>query len=168
MGIAKELAKPIFYGAAAFAAAEWQFDIAQDFINAVEPENDTEELAGAIFVLILGGPEAEEAVGGGGPAGKQPRFNGPKPRYAENPVHIPGRGLRPGKTPLPPDAEAVFSRAVPNAPSNPTAWFGKNSEGSIYRFSSSNDGSAHFSGIEGVGDGTRNLTPYAKDRLNGQ
>ena len=29
------------------------------------------------------------------------------------------------------------------------------------------NGTAHFSGIDGVGDGTRNLTQYAIDRLNG-
>lgn len=100
-------------------------------------------------------------------ASKLPRFNGPKPTYLVNPAHVPGRGLRPGKTPLPPDAEAVFKNAVPNDPKNPTAWFGRNSNGQIYRFSSDRNGTAHFSGIDGVGDGTRNLTPYARDRLNG-
>jgi RHS repeat-associated protein len=99
---------------------------------------------------------------------KLERYDGPKPKYAENPAHIPGKGLRPGKTPLPTDAEQVFKNAVPNDPVNPTAWFGKNSNGQIYRFSSSNDGTAHFSGIDGVGDGTRNLTNYALDRLEGK
>jgi hypothetical protein len=75
--------------------------------------------------------------------------------------------LRPGKTPLPKDAEDVYKRAVPNDPENPTAWFGKNADGEIYRFSLSNDGTAHFSGIDGVGDGVRNLTQYALDRLGG-
>jgi hypothetical protein len=60
----------------------------------------------------------------------------------------------------------VFKKADPNSAENPTAWFGKNAEGQIYRFSPSNDGTAHFSGIEGVGDGVRNLTPYARQRLN--
>jgi len=85
-----------------------------------------------------------------------------------NPAHVPGQGLMRGKTPLPQDAQSVFENAVPNDPKNPTAWFGENADGHTYRFSSSNDGTAHFSGIDGVGDGLRNLTPYAKERLNGQ
>ncbi|WP_321532121.1 RHS repeat-associated core domain-containing protein [uncultured Desulfuromonas sp.] len=96
---------------------------------------------------------------------KLPRYHGPKPKYHVNPQHVPGRGLKPGKTPLPKDAESVFKNAVPNDPKEPTAWFGKNADGQIYRFSTGNDGTAHFSGIHGVGDGTRNLTDYAKQRL---
>ncbi len=98
-----------------------------------------------------------------------PRYNGPKPGYDINPAHVPGQGLRAGagKTPLPADAEQVFEGAVPNDPSSPTAWFGKNSSGQIYRYSLGNNGTAHFSGIDGVGDGVRNLTQYASDRLNG-
>ncbi len=30
-----------------------------------------------------------------------------------------------------------------------------------------NDGTAHFSGIDGVGDEVRNLTKYARERLDG-
>jgi RHS repeat-associated protein len=98
---------------------------------------------------------------------KLPRFNGPKPRYTVNPAHVPGPTLRPGKTPLPTDAERVFENAVPNDPTKPTAWFGRNADGQIYRYSVDNNGTAHFSGINNVGDGTRNLTQYAIDRLNG-
>jgi YD repeat-containing protein len=96
------------------------------------------------------------------------RFDGPKPTYDVNPAHVPGqRGFNPSKTPLPNDADEVFRSAVPNDPNNPTAWFGKNSNGQIYRYSLGNNGTAHFSGIDGVGDGVRNLTKYAIDRLNG-
>ncbi len=99
---------------------------------------------------------------------KLPRFDGPKPSYHVNPAHVPGeRGFNLKKTPLPNDAEATFKNAVPNDPKNPTAWFGKNANGDIYRYSMSNDGTAHFSGIDGVGDGVRNLTKYAQDRMNG-
>lgn len=99
---------------------------------------------------------------------KLPRFNGAKPSYHINPAHVPGsRGFNPRKTPLPNDSEAVFSNAVPNDPKSPTAWFGRNESGQIYRYSLGNDGTAHFSGIDGVGDGVRNLTKYAIDRLNG-
>jgi len=95
------------------------------------------------------------------------RFNGPKPSYGVNPAHVAGRGLRPGKTPLPKDAADVFKNAVPNDATSPTAWFGRNAEGQIYRYSPTNDGTAHFSGIDGVGDGVRNLTKYAVERLGG-
>ncbi len=37
--------------------------------------------------------------------------------------------------------------------------------GQIYRFSLGTDGTAHFSGIDGVGDGERNLTDYARQGL---
>gem|GEM_PF-6059765 len=99
---------------------------------------------------------------------KLPRYNGPKPTYHVNPAHVPGLGLKPGKTPLPNDAHSVYVNAVPNDPVNPTAWFGRNADGQIYRFSPGNDGTMHFSGIDGVGDGVRNLTRYAIDRLNGR
>jgi len=69
------------------------------------------------------------------------------------------------KTLLPDDAADVYRRAVPDDPVNARHWFGKNADGQIYRFSNSNDGTVHFSGIDGVGDGIRNLTPYAKGRL---
>jgi hypothetical protein len=40
--------------------------------------------------------------------------------------------------------------------------------GQIYRFGvDKGNGTAHFNGIHGVGDGTRNITQYAIDRLNG-
>ena len=100
------------------------------------------------------------------PNSKLPRFEGPKPSYSVNPVHAPGT-IRQGKAPLPADAEAVFRRAVPDDPVNPRNWFGQNAKGQIYRFSGGNDGTAHFSGIEGIGDGIRNITNYAQQRLAG-
>jgi hypothetical protein len=118
------------------------------------------------FVASLRGGGSAASPSGGA---KLPRFNGPKPKYHVNPAHVPGRGLRRAnaKTPLPADAEQVFADAVPNHPTDPTAWFGKNADGQIYRFSLGGDGTAHFSGIDGVGSGVRNLTQYAVDRLNG-
>ena len=94
-----------------------------------------------------------------------PRFDGPKPRYHVNEAHRPGTRFVRGKTPLPDDAEDVFLRAVPDDPISPRNWYGKNADGQIYRFSGANDGTAHFSGIEGVGDGVRNITRYARERL---
>jgi RHS repeat-associated protein len=115
----------------------------------------------AMVAPVLGGA-AERA------AGRLPRYEGPKPTYDVNPAHVPGqRGFNPSKTPLPGDAADVYGSAVPNDPVNPTAWFGRNGDGQTYRYSPSNDGNAHFSGIDGIGDGVRNLTQYAIDRLNG-
>jgi RHS repeat-associated protein len=95
------------------------------------------------------------------------RFDGPKPRYTINEAHVPGsRGFNPSKTPLPNDAELVYRNAVPDDAINPRNWFGKNANGQIYRFSGG-DGTVHFSGIDGVGDGIRNITKYALERLSG-
>ncbi len=97
------------------------------------------------------------------------RYNGPKPKYTVNTAHVPGnRGFHRGKTPLPKDAEDVFKNAVPENSTNPRVWYGKNKDGQIYRFSVNNNGEAHFSGIDGLGDGTKNITPYARDRLKEQ
>jgi RHS repeat-associated protein len=95
---------------------------------------------------------------------KLPRFNGQKPRYQVNEKHV---KLRKGQdaTKLPDDAEDVYKSAVPDDPNNPRNWFGKNKDGVIYRYSSSNDGNAHFSGRSDKGDGIRNLSDYAKERL---
>lgn len=99
---------------------------------------------------------------------KLPRYNGPKPEFTVNPAHVPGRGLRAGKTPQPPDAREVYGTAVPNSSDRPTAWFGRSTSGDIYRYSDDNAGGAHFSGIVGQGDGARNLSPYAQRRLKGE
>ena len=96
------------------------------------------------------------------------RFDGPKPQYHVNPAHVRGPNFNPKKTPLPSDAQDVFRNAVPDSPTNPRNWYGKNADGSIYRFSSANDGTAHFSGRSDVGDGLRNMTKYAQQRLGGQ
>jgi len=96
-----------------------------------------------------------------------PRYNGPKPRYHRSDAHVAGRGMgiAQRKTPVPPDAESVYRTAVPDRPVDPKVWFGKNKQGQIYRFSPDNTGNVHFSGIDGVGDGVRNITDYARARL---
>ena len=55
--------------------------------------------------------------------------------------------------------------AVPDDATDPKNWFGLNTDGQIYRFSAG-DGRAHFSGIDGVGPGIGNITPYAEQRLD--
>ena len=96
-----------------------------------------------------------------------PRYEGPKPSYVVNPQHVRG-SLKRGKEVLPPDAEEVYRTAVPSNPETGGHWFGKNADGTIYRFSNGNDGTAHFSGSDASPDGIRNITPYAKKRLNGE
>lgn len=149
-------------GAGGKAVSEVGSEIAMDPTNWFAPEKLLLKFSGIVGIGI----KSELKVTNG--AQKLARYDGPKPTYHVNPAHVPGqRGFNPKKTPLPKDAEDVFKNAVPNDPKNPTAWFGKNADGQIYRFSTSNDGTAHFSGIDGVGDGVRNLTEYALDRLNG-
>ena len=98
---------------------------------------------------------------------KLPRYNGPKPRYSINPEHVPG-SLKPGKTPLPSDAEGVFGSAVPDDPVSPKIWYGRNAQGDIYRFSLSGDGSSHFSGSASSERGLPAIPKYARDRLEGK
>lgn len=144
-------------GKAAAAGVELQFK------NAAEAALEMAQLC----PLPVGGVIGRGARIAGGVTGKLPRYQGPKPTYDVNPAHVPGPTLQPGKTPLPKDAEAAFKRAVPDDPVSPRHWYGKGDDGTIYRFSSSNDGKAHFSGADGVGDGIRNITEYARGRLEG-
>jgi RHS repeat-associated protein len=101
-------------------------------------------------------------------AGKLPRFQGPKPTYHVNEAHVPGPKFNPKKEPLPADAAEVYKRAVPDASEAARNWYGKNADGTIYRFSNGNDGTAHFSGSSATKDGIRNITPYARQRLEGK
>ena len=100
---------------------------------------------------------------------KLPRYDGPKPKYHVNEAHVKSSGnLRPGKEPLPSDAAKVYETAVPDSAQGAENWFGKNPDGTIYRFSGANDGTAHFSGSSASKDGIRNITDYAIDRLEGK
>jgi len=93
------------------------------------------------------------------------RYDGPKPKYHVNDAHVPGPKFNPDKTPLPNDAKDVFKKAVPSSPIDPKSWFGLNEEGAVYRYSDANDGTAHFSGRSDSGDGSKNITKYALNRL---
>jgi len=134
---------------------------AQARAEAVTPE----ELASGRVAMLEEEPPWLFAKRGGREEGPHRRYDGPKPTYMVNNQHVPGRGLRKEKTPLPHDAESVYAKAVPNSPDDPTAWFGQSASGSIYRYSVGNDGTAHFSGISDVGVGTRNMSDYARKRL---
>ncbi len=73
------------------------------------------------------------------------------PRYAPNPAHNP-RAPLPDKTPEPPDAREVYlKKAVPRD----GVWYGMGGNGEIYRFSPTNDGTVHFSGMTGGKEGIR-------------
>lgn len=68
-----------------------------------------------------------------------------KPPYQSNPAHDPKSPLfNPRKTPEPSDVCSVYDSSVRGGMGT---WYGKNSDGRIYRFFSDNAGTAHFSGI---------------------
>ncbi|MFY3384384.1 RHS repeat-associated core domain-containing protein [Paracidovorax sp. MALMAid1276] len=107
--------------------------------------------------------------GGGGVSGggRLPRWNPPagegKPTYRPNPAHDPNRPL-PRKTPEPSDCRAVYDRSVPDSPNSPRHWWGRNDEGQYYRFSNTNDGSAHYSGT--FPSNSNLIPPYVRGRLD--
>jgi len=77
-----------------------------------------------------------------------PRWHGQKPPYEVNPSHVPGPALRPGKTLLPADAEAVYRHAVPDPDACATghhAWYGRNARGEYYRYKGR--GAVHWTGV---------------------
>ena len=93
------------------------------------------------------------------------RYDGRKPKYEVNKAHVKSSSrFNPYKDPLPADAEEVYQKAVPDSATNAKNWYGKNADGTVYRFSGSN-GKAHFSGTDASEDGLRNMTDYAKQRL---
>lgn len=69
-----------------------------------------------------------------------------KPDNKPKPAHRPGPNFNPNKTPEPDDAPDVYDKAVPDPNSPDRKWWGQNSNGDWYRFSSDNAGGAHFSG----------------------
>jgi hypothetical protein len=97
---------------------------------------------------------------------KLDRFDGAKPKYHVNEAHVKGSSkFNPKKEPLPKDAAEVYQKAVPDSPTKPKNWYGKSSEGTVYRFSNANNGTAHFSGSSASKDGIRNIPDYALERL---
>jgi hypothetical protein len=97
-----------------------------------------------------------------------PRYQGSKPTYHVNEAHVRGSIYNLKKEALPADAAAVYKTAVPDAAEGAKNWYGKNADGTIYRYSNANDGTAHFSGSSASKDGIRNITPYARQRLEGK
>jgi RHS repeat-associated protein len=69
-----------------------------------------------------------------------------KPEYSTNPAHKKGPQFDPRKTPEPPDAANIYNSGS-TVRGDMGVWWGKNSQGQIYRFSSDNNRSVHFSGI---------------------
>lgn len=101
-------------------------------------------------------------------AKKLPRFDESKPTYHVNEAHVPGPKFNPNKEVLPSDARDVYKNAVPDSAKNAKNWYGRNADGTIYRYSNANDRTAHFSGSNATKDGIRNITPYARQRLEGK
>jgi hypothetical protein len=70
-----------------------------------------------------------------------------RPPYRANPAHNPKDPLgryNPRKTPEPPDAATVYQNSVR---ANMGTWYGRGSNGEIYRYFTDNAGGVHFSGI---------------------
>ena len=68
-----------------------------------------------------------------------------KPPYQANPAHDPRSPLfNPKKTPEPKDVLQVYAKSVRGGMGT---WYGKSSDGNIYRYFSDNAGAVHFSGI---------------------
>ena len=78
----------------------------------------------------------------------------PKPRYRHNPAHS-ARAPLPGKTPEPADAERIYIHASISCADCGGFWYGIGGNTHIYRFSPTNDGTVHFSGMTGGPQGIR-------------
>jgi len=93
----------------------------------------------------VGGAPPSPTRGGGGSGD----LSGPKPEFRPNPARQPGRrGFGRHKTLEPTDARRVYDNAV-KGPDG--VWYGRGSNGEIYRFSPDRAGGAHFSGMTGPG-----------------
>jgi hypothetical protein len=91
-----------------------------------------------------------------------------KPKY-ENPGHHDWKSGRPRgggskTTPLPSDAEDVFTRAIAGDPDGKT-WYGKNANGDIYRFQADRNGKAHFNGSSNSERGLDDIPRHVLDQL---
>jgi hypothetical protein len=79
-------------------------------------------------------------------------YHGPKPEYTNPGHHDPTspnfRGGGDLTTTLPPDAEAVYQNAIPDA--NGRNWYGQNADGEIYRYAPNggNENGVHWNGRE--------------------
>ncbi|WP_426802461.1 hemagglutinin repeat-containing protein [Xanthomonas campestris] len=97
------------------------------------------------------GERSNEVNVNGGPSLKDSPYapgnveNRIKPPYVANPAHDTKSPLfNPRKTPEPSDAADVYNSNVVRAGMG--TWYGKSSDGSIYRYFSDNAGGVHFSG----------------------
>ena len=81
---------------------------------------------------------------------KDGAYHGPKPKYNNPGHHDPSSGKFRGggskTSPLPDDAQEVYKKAIPT-PDGRT-WYGKNSDGEIYRYQVDREGFVHFNGRE--------------------
>ncbi len=103
------------------------------------------------------------------PSTKPPRWSPNKsgvgkPIYKSNPAHDPKSSkYNPKKTPEPENCPTVYKKSVPDDPYNPRHWWGQNDDGKFYRFSNTNDGTAHYSGT--FDRRAPEVPPYVRSRL---
>lgn len=88
-----------------------------------------------------------------------------KPQYKANPAHDKRSPLyNPKKTPEPPNAESLFQRAVADPGGSGRQWYTLDGD-TVYRFSETGDGTAHFSGKSGNPDQPLNPSNKVKKKL---
>jgi RHS repeat-associated protein len=130
------------YGAAAPIVGGLAVDLAAKKVKLAEKATDAAKAAKE---------KAQKALStrGGSPALKSDPYHPDsvssrvKPPYQANPAHAKGPLLNPRKTLEPADAKDVYSKAIRG---DMGTWFGRGSDGDIYRYFSDNAGSVHFSG----------------------
>jgi hypothetical protein len=74
-----------------------------------------------------------------------------KPKYQANPAHNALAPL-PNKTAEPKDAEQLYNKSAIHGGG---MWYAMSAGGEIYRYSPTNDGTVHFSGMTGGKNGIR-------------
>jgi hypothetical protein len=103
-------------------------------------------------------PPGVQAGGGGqappsGPTNAQAADDDDRPEYRPNPAHNPrSSSYNPKKAPEPSDAMEVYRSS---SQSSDGKFYGRATNGDVYRFSPDNAGGAHFSGGTGSSGGPR-------------
>jgi RHS repeat-associated protein len=128
-------------------------------------------VGGAVFMSAIGDVRRGSSGTSSSPREPAPSQSPPtqspgRPAYRPNPAHNPrSPSFNPRKTPEPPDAVTVYDSSVAGPDG---VYYGRGSNGEIYRFSSDNAGGAHFSGMTGTGGLRLEDIPIAVRRLLGR
>ena len=95
---------------------------------------------------------------------KEGGYHGPKPQYEVNDAHVPNSPLfNPRKTPLPPDAETLYRRAIPEPDGG--SWWVKVKKDLYYRYQGGG-GRSHFNGAFNENQAKQLMDSYVYRRLN--